>query len=348
MNKKIKVLHLLTSSSFSGAENVVCQIINSFSEINEFEICYCSPEGKIRGTLNENNIKFLPIKKFSISNVKEIIKIFNPDIIHAHDIRASVVAGLVSKKCKVISHLHGNHNDMKKINAKTISYLIMHKKFEEIICVSESIKCDFVFSKVLERAVILYNVLNRDQLISKIKKDLNNYNYDLVFLGRLNNIKNPLRIVDIFNQIYEKDNKVKMAFIGDGELKGDLINKIKELNLQENISVLGYKKNPYKILSQSKVLIMASKYEGTPMCVLESMALGIPVVSTPIDGIKDIIEDGVNGFLASDDIMLSKYIYEIISNSEKSAKMSKNSLDKFYEINNIENYKKTIINIYNK
>lgn len=348
MNKKIRVLHLLTSSSFSGAENVVCQIINSFSEVNEFEVCYCSPDGIIREMLRENNIKFLPIKKFSILNVKEAIKKFNPDIIHAHDIRASVVAGLVSKKCKVISHLHGNHNDMRKINIKTIAYLIMHKKFKSIICVSESIKCDFIFNKVLERAVILYNVLNRDELISKIKKDSNNYNYDVVFLGRLNNIKDPLRILDIFNNIYEKDNKVKMAFIGDGELKESLINKIKELNLQENISVLGYIKNPYKILSQSKVLIMASKYEGTPMCVLESMALGIPVVSTPVDGIKDIIEDGINGFLSSNDIMLSKYIYEIISDIEKSRKMRENSLAKFHEINNIGDYKKTIINIYNK
>lgn len=59
----------------------------------------------------------------------------------------------------------------------------------------------------------------------------------------------------------------------------------------------GFRKNPYKILKNSQVMIMTSRWEGLGMCALEAMALGVPVVSTPTGGLCEIIEDGKNGFL---------------------------------------------------
>lgn len=348
MSRNIKILHLLTSDVFSGAENVVCQIINNFSDMNKYNMAYCSLDGSVREVLLDKKIEFLPVNKFSYIQVKKVIDKYKPDIIHAHDIKASVMASLFSYKYKIISHLHGNHDDMKKINIKTLLYYCTHKRYSSIIVVSKSIKDDFVIKKTLKDSVLLYNVLNRQEIINRKMQDRTEYNFDIIFLGRLNHIKNPIRIIDIFYRAWSKNKDIKMAIVGDGELREELICKINELKLNNNIEMLGYMKNPYKVLSNSKLLIMASKYEGTPMSVLEAMALGIPIISTPTDGVKEIIENYVDGYLSNDDETLSEKINELINDPKKWKSLSLNSINKFNKINNLDEYKKKLIEIYNK
>ena len=58
-----KIMHLLTGTSFSGAENVACQIMACFKNDAEYEMFYCSPDGKIREVLKERNVRFAPMKE---------------------------------------------------------------------------------------------------------------------------------------------------------------------------------------------------------------------------------------------------------------------------------------------
>ena len=92
----MKILHLLASNKYSGAENVVCQIIDMFK--NEIEMAYCSPNGPIENTLKDKQITFLPLSKLSKSEIQKIINTYKPDVIHAHDVKASIVASGFAKK----------------------------------------------------------------------------------------------------------------------------------------------------------------------------------------------------------------------------------------------------------
>lgn len=67
-----KIMHLLTGTSFSGAENVACQIMACFKNDAEYEMFYCSPDGKIREALKERNVRFAPMKEWSLSEVKRM------------------------------------------------------------------------------------------------------------------------------------------------------------------------------------------------------------------------------------------------------------------------------------
>ena len=90
---------------------------------------------------------------------------------------------------------------------------------------------------------------------------------------------------------------------------------------------------------------MTSIYEGTPMCALEAQALGRPIVSTPVDGLKKIIADGENGYLCNENSSFIKNILFILKNNNIENFKDK-SLFKFQKINNIENYKNIIKKIY--
>ena len=97
----MKVINLLQSGHFSGAENVVCQIIEMFRNEKDIEMLYCSCDGKIREVLNEWNIPFISIKE-----VRRIINVYKPDIIHTHDMRTSFVAVIASNYISLICHIH--------------------------------------------------------------------------------------------------------------------------------------------------------------------------------------------------------------------------------------------------
>lgn len=341
----MKVLHLLSSNKFSGAENVACQIINMFK--NEIEMIYCSPRGQIEESLADKDIQYVSINKLSIKEIKKIIKEYRPDIIHAHDVRASIMAVLSTKRIPVISHIHGNFGNTNKNNSKSILYRLFLSRFSKIIAVSDSVVNEYMFSNELrKKSIILYNVIDVEMILDKIKMDNNEYDFDCVFLGRLTYPKNPERLVSIMKNVAEKNPKIKLGIIGDGELRDTVINLIKKENMDGNIKMMGFIDNPYKILSQSKLMIMCSRYEGTPIAALEAMALGIPIVSTPIDGMIKIIEDGFNGFLSNENEIIAKYINDIIFDDNLKERLSINSICKARGICNVEKYKKIIRNMY--
>ncbi len=343
-----KVLHLISTSVFSGAENVACQIINSFADNKNYEMIYAAVIGQNKKSLDDRNIKYFNLEKFDLKHIKKIIKKYNPDIIHAHDIRATILAVHFSKKIKVISHIHGNHENMRSFNLKTFLYNLASKKVCKIIWVSQSAYNNYYYKKnVKNKSIVLYNVINPTEIKNKSKLDNNKYNYDLLFLGRLTYPKNPERLIEILKEATESYKDLKVAIVGDGELKNNIEELIKKYHLEKNIDVLGFVSNPYKILLDSKILILTSRYEGTPMVALEAIALNKPIISTPTDGLKEIIIDGETGFLSADDKIIVNKILELLENKKLYNEMSKNVESNNLKINNIEKYKNKIVDIYN-
>jgi glycosyltransferase involved in cell wall biosynthesis len=345
LNKK--VLHLLSSNKYSGAENVVCQIIGMFK--SEIDMIYCSPSGPIAETLMEKSIDFIPLKKVSIKEVKTAIRKYNPDVIHAHDIRASIIAAYCSNTIPVVSHIHGKFKEMSRISVKSLLYRTFTKKFSHIFAVSNSILDEYYFRNTIRsKSSVLRNVINYEDLVSKIKSDKNEPAFDCIFLGRFSYLKNPQRLITIISKVIDQLPNSKFVLVGEGELLEETKDLAMKLNVEKNIVFTGFLKNPYPILNSSKVMLMSSRTEGTPMCVLESMLLGVPVVSTAVDGIKEVIEHGEDGFYYDDDEEIVQAICKLIIDNELREMMSNNAFKKARAFNNLDKYKLNILNIYEK
>lgn len=345
----MKVMHLLQSTHFSGAENVVCQIISMIHDEKDIELFYCSRGGQIQEALQERKISFVPIGKLSVGEVKRVIKEQKPDIIHAHDMRASYIAAQSCGKIPVVSHIHNNSFDSRGFSVKAIAYLIASVKIKHIFWVSDSSFQGYAFHVLLKKkSEILYNIINIDELYKKMSLDNKKYDYDIVYLGRLTRPKNPVRLMHVFKGIIEKQSKVKIAVIGTGELESETYAEAKKLDILNNVTFLGFQNNPYKMLFDSKLMIMTSLWEGTPMCVLEAMSLGVPVVSTPTDGVKVVIENEKTGILSDNDEILISACCRILDNSELRDEMSKNAKKRALELMDIKSYKEKLLNVYAK
>ena len=88
INKK-KIVHVLKSSIYSGAENVVLTIINNIQD--EFNFVYIATEGPIREKLEQEHVPFRLLSEFKYENLKKVLEEEKPDIIHAHDFSATVM-----------------------------------------------------------------------------------------------------------------------------------------------------------------------------------------------------------------------------------------------------------------
>lgn len=343
----MRVMHLLQSNRFSGAENVACQIIELFRSNDNVQHVFCSTDGPIRASIENRGIEYIGLKDFSTLSIGQSIKRINPDIIHAHDMHACFKASLCCGGRKLVCHIHNNNIDSRKLTIKTALFYFAAKRATHIIWVSDSSYESFYFRDCFKtKSSILYNIIDIQDLYRKMQLDKKTYNYDVVFLGRLSEPKNPERLIRVFSKIRSIKPDIKLAIVGTGELEEQVKKMISENDLYKNLDFLGYQTNPYKILHDSKVMLMTSIWEGTPMCSLEAMSLGVPIVSTPTDGICRVVKQGVTGFLSDEDDELVNKCLEIINNPEKRLVMSRSSSARATELMNTESYFNSINKIY--
>lgn len=352
---KIRILHLLNSRIFSGAENVVCQIIEMFKSNDTLSMAYCSPDGAIREAVESRGIVYFPLAKLNRQNLKKVIEKYQPQIIHAHDVKAGCYAALFAKRnIRIISHIHACFEDMKRLSIKSICYLLVSKRFFEIFWVSKSsLNGFYFFNLVKKKSCILYNVIDKTEILRKISESSERYDFDIIYLGRITYQKNPERLIKVIQYTKEKlerkgDELLHAVIVGNGELQEKIEKLVKENNLEKNVTLTGYKENPYKVLSQSKVMLITSRYEGTPMCALEAMSIGIPIVSVPVDGMKDVVVDGITGYLEDEDEELAQRLVELIEDENKRRSMSQASIKRFEEICDLDNYYETLQKCYLK
>ena len=343
-----KILHVTMSDTFSGAENVACQIISMFKNDSDIEMLYCGIEGpKIRNALEERKIQFVPMHARTPKEVARVIREIKPAIIHAHDMKASFYVALTCGKIPFVSHIHNNNVDSRGLSAKSILYYFAAKKARYIFWVSKAAYEGYVFHEKFEgKSSVLYNVIDADEVYRKAAQDKKNYTYDIVYVGRLTPPKNPQRLVKVLAGVAEKYPEMRAAIIGAGDLEAETKQAIAEYHAKQSIDMLGYSSNPYGAMKQAKILIMTSRWEGLPMCALEAMALGVPIVSTPTDGLKEIVDDDKTGYLSDDDDVLIERCTDVLENNELYQNLHRATLEKAAQILDIGTYKEALDEVY--
>ena len=250
---------------------------------------------------------------------------------------------------KVILHCHGAcfekfYNGVKQSKKEYIKKTFA--KAEKVIVLSESWKEFFKTIVDENKIVIMYNSVNIPQ---KQNKDSLSSLPTGLFLGRIGQRKGTYDLIEVVKTLASKGIRIKILIAGDGE-----IDKAKELikkeNLEDNIELLGWIDNNKKkeYLKNVDFYILPSYDEGLPMSVLEAMSYSLPVITTDVGGIPEIIQNEKNGLLVKpgDKESLEKAIKDLLENDNLRKDLSQNAyktiLDKF----NFEKYEEDLLKIY--
>jgi glycosyltransferase involved in cell wall biosynthesis len=326
MNTKVsngvkKILYFITQSEFGGAQRYVFDLANNLKV--DFKVAIAMGEqgkyGKLAKILAKNNIEYfiIPNLKRNISPINDILALFEiikliknyqPDIIHLNSSKISILGSIASLfiKTKTVYTVHGwVFNEPLPAWLKYF-YLyaekITAKLKNKIICVSEYDEKMALKYKIApaEKLVTIHNGLAPIDFFTKeqARKILHLNDADLIIgsIGNLYKTKGFESLIKTANIIKNKIS-VKFLIIGDGSERKNLERLIKKYNLENNFILAGEINEAAKLLKAFDIYICSSVKEGLPYSILEAMQAELPIITTNVGGIPEIIENNKNGLL---------------------------------------------------
>lgn len=173
----------------------------------------------------------------------------------------------------------------------------LYQKADKVICVSQGIEEKFKRNFDLKNTVTIHNPYDFFKINIENEKPISE-RY-IMYFGRFDEkVKNFTLMLEAFNlsKIYLQG--YKLLLMGDGPDFEVIQQNIKRLELEEFVIIYPFNKNPFQYVQQAKFTILTSRYEGFPLSIVESLALGTPVISVDCDsGPNELIKNGYNGLL---------------------------------------------------
>lgn len=206
-------------------------------------------------------------------------------------------------------------------------------KFDKIIAISKNVMKNFQKVYPNTSCFVIYNLIDSEKIIKKAGESKIKFNDELNFVsvGRIHELKGYDRLVKVFTRLNEegKLNGVVLRIIGDGPDYHLIEKLIKENKLEKKVVLLGKKKNPFGYVSASDCFIMCSKSESFGLVILESLILGVPVLSLDIASIREIMDKKYG--------MIEENSFEGLYSSLSKILDNRNILKKYKE--NLKDYK---------
>jgi len=240
----------------------------------------------------------------------------------------SAIATAKGKIPPVISWLHGEPSYYG--NEELLKYSDAH------LAISTKIGKDILQNSFDDTPV--YNIGNPMHFDDIVRINRSKDVMKFIYIGRFD--LHQKRQDVLFKGLKDLDFEWKLICIGDGHDQKEIKQMSIEMGIEKNIEWIGWKEDPWAYVSEASALILTSDYEGFGLVLVESLARGIPVISTSCSGPLDIVSDGINGWLfpVGDSVGLNKIINDINSGEKKlpSPEICENSVEKFHYKNVID------------
>lgn len=346
-NRKNNILHISRTMDIGGAERIVYQLSSDLKD--EFDSVHVASTGGLwESELSAKGIqhhKILDIDSKSpltvlklLTSIRQIIKKNDITIVHTHHRMAAFYIRLLKLVHPKLIHVYTAHNVFKDklplyrfalTNAKSVAVgEAVNKNLKEDVGITDS--------RVIYNGVVLKETDDQvDEIIS----------YGGIKLGciaRLSEQKGLTYLLDAMSLLTVKD--IRLFIVGDGELRDELENKVKELHLQDSVTFLGYRKDIVECINSFDFCVLPSVFEGFGLVAIEAFMNGKTIVATDIPGLNEVVTNK-NGILvpAKDPATLASAIDKLATDAtlrqELAIQAKKDYENKFSYPLFLENYR---------
>ncbi len=260
--------------------------------------------------------------------IVRIIREFKPEIIHTHTAKAGVlgrVASLLSLHPSKRVHTFHGHLLIGYFGATKTKFVIIIEKVlalftHQLLAVGKKVQDDLIRAGIgsQEKFAVMPPGLSLgeipDSAKAKVELGLNKDVLYCAFIGRVTKIKRPDRFLDVVAELVKRGVPVQFFIAG----KGDLLVETKLRIARESLPVacLGWRTDIERVIAATEIVLLTSDNEGTPLSLIQAGMAGIPVVSTSVGSVSEVVLDGETGILTEIDVnAIADAIESLVVNS---------------------------------
>ena len=329
----MKILYVITGLGQGGAERVVCDLADSMYEQGcEVKIAYLTGNVLTRPFHKEIEVIELGLKNFSFifraySSLSNLIKLYNPDIVHSHMIHANLLSRIIRLTTSIKKLICTAHSANEGGRIRMALYRVTHNLSDLTTNVSEYASRAYIQKKAVPNKGIktVYNGINvgsfkyYESAKKNLEKELKIKPNTKIILavGRFHEAKNYPNLIKAIKKLKNLHNNFILIIAGDGILRPILEKQIKDLHLEQNILLLGRRRDIPHLMSACDVFVLSSDYEGLPTVLIEAMACEAHVISTDVSGAREIINEYGKIVPTNNPIALSNSILEALTLTNK-------------------------------
>lgn len=252
-----------------------------------------------------------------IFRLYKLIQRFKPDVVHSH-IYAGKYAHIAATMASVKSKVYTVHNVAQKEatdSNKRMNKVLFKKLGVVPVALTEEVQksIEDVYGIDESKIPVVFNgiPLERCKPIQVYKKNAT----EIVHVGRFFEAKNHRNLIYAFVDAHARFPEIHLKLYGDGPLRNDMEKLVSELQAEKYIHFMGLTNDIYSAMSESDIFILPSIYEGMPMTLIEAMATGLPIITTPVGGIVDMLGDGKEAiFTETDSESIAESICKLVNN----------------------------------
>ena len=308
---KKKVLFLIQDLKHGGAEKVLVNLANNLDK-SKFDVYIKTlfDQGINRKSIN-SDVHYLPGLRWEFRGNSHLIRYIPGRILYKFFVRDSydiivsflegtatkVLSGCTDANAKRIAWVHIELSNIRTCFRTIDEAIREYSKFDRIVCVSESVRRSFesASNTCFPQMEVLYNVNETQQIIEKSKEVIDDVTFasdeiNLISVAKLVPSKGYDRLIPVIDRLAKEGfNNLHLYLLGIGEEQHRLEKMISDYSLEKRISLLGFKKNPYKYVAAADIYICSSRKEGFSTAVTEALVVGTPVISTNCSGAYELL-----------------------------------------------------------
>ncbi|MBQ0763908.1 MAG: glycosyltransferase family 4 protein [Marinobacter psychrophilus] len=350
----LRILQFITSAGFYGAERWVLAMANNINRdgvICDLAITRESPDQDLSVAEyypqdKDQQVHYLDMHgRFDfrvVSKLCEVIRNRQIDVIHTHGYKSDILGLLAAKRAGIacVSTPHGFSGD---VGFKLATFIRigthMLRYFDRVVPLSDELMDDMKRFKVPEsKTLFIRNGVDLTEIDAALASLPKNSEIDkdsqiIGFIGQMIPRKGIPDLISVFDQLHQQAPDLRLQLLGDGSQRKELEGQTLELSSVNAIEFLGFRSDRLELLSNFSLFVMTSSLEGIPRCMMEAMAVGVPVVAYDIPGVDQLVEHGKTGLLASfgDKAALEALCKQVLNDPELAQTLSYNARKMVHE-----------------
>jgi len=358
-------IHVLLANDHLGIRNSIHGVGRLFSlwaprfDKSKFEvtICILRARDKLGERLEEEfhragvEIRFFERGKFNPFTLLDFLRVVREkkiDIMHLQAYGATTfgrLAGIVAGVPRIV-HVHDDASQYPWY--QKLADLFLSRFTDAAIAVSESVKdaCTGKRRIPRDRLMVMHNGVPLESFRVPRTDEINAEKRRLGIaadhkvigtVGKLRREKGLEFLLRSGRKTLQAVPKTYFLLVGDGPLRGELEDLTRELEIEDKVIFAGFRQNPSVMLSLMDIYAMPSLTEGSPLALLEAMAMGRPIVASKVGGLKEILDDGETGLLVApeDSVALAEKLIYLLKNEDKAERLGMRAKEesKKYDLN---------------